>query len=732
MQSPAVLTEVLVTLAVVPEGGGQVPAPVRHRFGPQQQQISVGADGFNDIVLDAWDDTVSGQHLVLLRHAASSPHVLLRDLASLNDSWIGASRDQARPFQQVSFDGQARVFVGCFQLDITVAAEQDPWDRLVFARPVQHRPRPEDEGTCLDDTPTPQQPPWWTGLADERQDLMRRISRLRQSGVDRVSALQVAAEALATMFLADAHLLRVQRGRQRVVLPPDAGPLSAPVEGGRAMSEGRRIVEGSRLIVPIWDAAGGATRIIGDATIVRDAGAPFGDADARFVEQSLAWLLAGSPEQPAASLPSAAVPWPLPLVGVSPAHRRTMRLIDDAAASRARAVWLEGPTGSGKSFIAALIHRRDPHARGAFESVSCGTTDALALNTEIFGLHSPNDRSKRKGKLAQAHHGTLLLDEVHALTRPLQDSLKAALGDTRTSIVSFTPVAGNAAQTADVRIVAATTVARDSDEGRRVFDDALLRRLVDVCIRVESLDERPEDLPLLVLKLLDEMAAAQHMPPASLSPAARQMLCRRRWPENLAGLYKVLRAAFDRAVARAPLADGRGSDARRGVPVHVALDLRDFDAEPGQAQQESASRTAAEAELDLLLQALEQTRGHAEAAARALGLSKQTIYDKLDEWCVPRRHGRPRPTLGSADEAVAARLRDALEAAARGQPVPPWLASPQARTAFHQKALTTLAGLADAPSSVDQLRRRLDELWIPRCHPGTPERVRQSRRPGKA
>ena len=305
-------------------------------------------------------------------------------------------------------------------------------------------------------------------------------------------------------------------------------------------------------------------------------------------------------------------------------------------------VLIEGESGTGKDLIARAVHERDPVRRdGPFVPVNCAAIPEHLVEAELFGHRQgafTGAQATRDGYFLQAHGGTLFLDEIGELPMALQPKLLRALQEG-----AVRRVGDCAERQVDVRVVAATNrdLARAVDEGRFRLD--LYYRVADYPIYVPALRHRPQDILPLARHFLQQYREDFDRPQIeSYSAAARAWLQSRDWARNNV-------RELSRTVKQAVLM----CDAARIEPEHLGLSERasrlPLRLHPGpferrQLQQtpdppeEDADESPVHPPLKLLterfergqLQAsLEQTRGNLAAAARLLGVSRSTLFDRM-------------------------------------------------------------------------------------------------------
>ncbi|HUF24217.1 MAG TPA: sigma-54 dependent transcriptional regulator [Vicinamibacterales bacterium] len=285
------------------------------------------------------------------------------------------------------------------------------------------------------------------------------------------------------------------------------------------------------------------------------------------------------------------------------------------------AVLILGPTGSGKDVVAHMIHELSARRDGRFQAIDCAAVPDALFESEIFGHERgafTGAVEQRQGRLELADKGTLFLDEIGELSLPHQGKLLRAIEEQR-----FERLGGTRPIDVDFRLISATNQPVEQMVRDGAFREDLYYRVNAFSIRLPSLRERAADIPVLAGRFLAQQTSALGLPPDArrFSPDALRRLAGYAWPGNIREL--------EGAVARALLAaTGRTIGAR-----HL-----DFLAGPSGGRGSPARRlaTLAEAERQHILVALEASGWNKRRAAEALGVSRGTLYRKIDEYGLAR------------------------------------------------------------------------------------------------
>jgi DNA-binding NtrC family response regulator len=301
-----------------------------------------------------------------------------------------------------------------------------------------------------------------------------------------------------------------------------------------------------------------------------------------------------------------------PAVFSSPPMAAILRLVERVAGSDAP-VLITGESGTGKEIIADLIHALSPRAAEPFVKVNCAALPRELIESELFGALKgayTGAHADREGLFREAGSGTILLDEISEMPLDTQAKLLRVLQER-----SFRPVGGKTRQSVDCRVLASTNrrVEEALREGRLRED--VYYRISAVTIHLPPLRERREDILPLATTFLRRFAAQAGRVITGFDERATRALGDADWPGNV----RQLENEIQRAVLLC--------DSGLVTPEHLSI-TSDPTAEP--AGQLTVLETV---ECDTIRQALTKHEGNKTAAAAELGVTRQTLYNKL------RRYG---------------------------------------------------------------------------------------------
>ena len=224
------------------------------------------------------------------------------------------------------------------------------------------------------------------------------------------------------------------------------------------------------------------------------------------------------------------------MIGNSPALQDIRVMIDKVAVTEAR-VLVTGPNGSGKELVARQVHEKSTRANGPFVEVNCAAIPSELIESELFGHEKGSFTSaikQRIGKFEQAENGTLFLDEIGDMSLAAQAKVLRALQENK-----ITRVGGEKDITVNPRVLAATNkdLKREIAEGR--FREDLYHRLAVIVIKVPALKDRPEDIPTLIEKFLNDLAEESGKRKKEIEKDALKKLINYPWTGNIRELRNV-------------------------------------------------------------------------------------------------------------------------------------------------------------------------------------------------
>ena len=229
------------------------------------------------------------------------------------------------------------------------------------------------------------------------------------------------------------------------------------------------------------------------------------------------------------------------IVGDSPKMREMRQLIQTVAPTDARVLIL-GESGTGKELVAGALHSLSRRSQASYVRINCAAIPETLLESELFGHEKGSFTGalrQKLGRVEEADGGTIFLDEIADMSRPLQAKLLRFLEDG-----TFTRVGGTQELRVSVRLLAATNrdIIKTIDEGQ--FREDLFHRLNVVQFRLPPLRERGEDVLLLADYFLQSFGASMNKKARTLSKAARQKLMSHHWPGNVRELRNVIERAL--------------------------------------------------------------------------------------------------------------------------------------------------------------------------------------------
>ena len=275
-----------------------------------------------------------------------------------------------------------------------------------------------------------------------------------------------------------------------------------------------------------------------------------------------------------------------------------------------------GESGTGKELVARAVHEASPRRDGPFVSVNCAALPPTLLESELFGFERgafTGAHAQKKGLFEAAAGGTIFLDEVGDMPLEAQAKLLRVLQERE-----VVRIGGRDPVAVDVRVVAATHRDLGAAVAQGAFREDLRYRLEVVPIRLPPLRARPGDIPGLVQHFLTRHVARHGGPPPRLDPATRAAALAHAWPGNVRELENWVERAVVLGHFDAPAAPAAPAAAR---PPQA----------PWDGEVLTLKEAVAAAERAAVVAALRKASGNKAQAARTLGISYKTLFNKIHE-----------------------------------------------------------------------------------------------------
>ncbi len=309
---------------------------------------------------------------------------------------------------------------------------------------------------------------------------------------------------------------------------------------------------------------------------------------------------------------------------------RSMSVLFDKIRQVARAsgpVLITGESGVGKELVAKAIHEESPRSRGPFLAVNCAGIPADLMESEFFGhaegAFTGANRS-RKGLFVEASEGTLLLDEIAEMPQALQAKLLRALQES-----TVRPVGSSQERPINVRVLASTNRNLEDEVGEGAFREDLFYRLETFQLRVPPLRERGEDLDLLTAHFLNRFGNQQDTEVHGIAEDALELLKSYPFPGNV----RELENAIERAVTFCEAEEIKSEHLPRRIRKHsnrLRSRLASVSALDLLLSEEDTLPTLQQLEQRYISHVLEQLDGNKKKTAELLGISRRTLYRRLN------------------------------------------------------------------------------------------------------
>ena len=300
------------------------------------------------------------------------------------------------------------------------------------------------------------------------------------------------------------------------------------------------------------------------------------------------------------------------LIGDSTPMKKVMEMVQKVAATDAN-IFITGENGTGKELIAREIHNLSKRKNEIMVSVDMGAISETLFESELFGHVKgafTDAQKEHTGKFETANHGTLFLDEIANLPLSLQAKMLRAI-QTR----SITKLGSNKPVEIDIRLISASNKNIRNMVAEGSFREDLLYRINTITIELPPLRKRGNDILLLADFYLEQYAVKYDKPGLKISNGAKNKLLNYKWPGNV----RELQHCIEKAVI---LSEGNLLD-----EYSFSLDNQRFS-----PNKEIGIKTIEEMEKEMILSAIHREKGNMTAVAKNLGITRQTLYNKMKRY----------------------------------------------------------------------------------------------------
>lgn len=316
------------------------------------------------------------------------------------------------------------------------------------------------------------------------------------------------------------------------------------------------------------------------------------------------------------------------IIGESAAIQKIKETIEKVAPTDAR-VLITGSNGTGKELVARWLHEKSNRSENNLVEVNCAAIPSELIESELFGHEKGSFTSAIKrhiGKFEQAHGGTLFLDEVGDMSLSAQSKVLRTLEEHK-----IYRVGGDKAVDVDVRVIAATNKDLEAEIEAGNFREDLYHRLSVIVIDVPSLNERPDDIPLLARHFMEELCNAYGMEIKSFTDEAFEALKQVNWTGNIRELRNVIErlviltsGEITREDVQTYANSGKQSPTQS---TQLNIDLAEF---------EQLQEFKSQAEKRFIEGKLDQYNWNISKTAEHIGIQRSHLYNKMDQYGIKK------------------------------------------------------------------------------------------------
>jgi transcriptional regulator with PAS, ATPase and Fis domain len=288
-------------------------------------------------------------------------------------------------------------------------------------------------------------------------------------------------------------------------------------------------------------------------------------------------------------------------------------------------VLISGESGTGKELAARAIHFNSPRKDGPFVVVNCGAIPRDLIESEFFGHIKgafTDAKAEKTGKFELAHEGTIFLDEIGDLSPEAQVKLLRALGEKE-----IVKVGGAKTIPVDVRVIAATNKNLEEEVKAGEFREDLFWRLAVLSLNLPPLRERKEDIPLLCEHFIKKFSLELKKEVQGISRQAMKSLQSYSWPGNIRELESVLYESL--VLNETPFVE------EKDLPLRVIRKIEEIEDTfvlPERSMNETIQDLTGKMEKKIIEDALRETGFNRTQAAQKLGVSRKTLFNKIQQY----------------------------------------------------------------------------------------------------